>query len=600
MYFDEDKSESKVFSIRWLKKDVVLKNVLSFNADVVFVCAGGMSLTEETIKELKKMGVITVCITLSDPDVYFDNGRKYCSWYDIYYTNSLYALNQLYKNSDNCKLLPFAASPQLHKPMKVPKKYDVVIVGHARADRIVLVNKLKKKFKIGLFGNGWYKNRNTEVHGLDHVKAINSGKLYLSFANTSAGYTNVKVGLFEAAACGVPVITNYFKEVESYYTFGIDILGYTNELMLISLIKLYLKNNVLRQLMAKNIYKKTLSRHTWWHRWNIIINDIEIVRVNKKNKYIILSESYLESSIKNGLACNWDVINNIWLKSYPEVTAYLISYFCKRNFLPIVILSAAEKLIKLQSNTGGFPSFDNRELLYTFDTGQIMKGFADLYIKTKNIKYLEVAIKAANFLLNMQRRNGSYFPIYNSISDTKIVFSTESDGKNWGSIFSYIQLKNAEGLLEIYNITGDEKYKKSIDKLLSWGIKEENIDCKYTHPFAYYLEGLFACGKKRMVKTLLKQYVIPKIQNNGYIEYFSGAGFSYVSGSAQLAILLYKSGYKKYALMIRNWLRIVSLNSGCGGLFQYANSDGTLCSKIHSEINTWGTKYFCELEYLFL
>ncbi|RAZ93259.1 spore maturation protein, partial [Klebsiella oxytoca] len=75
------------------------------------------------------------------------------------------------------------------------KKYDVVIVGHARKERMETVNRLSLKYRIGTYGNGW-KDSLGVVNGIEHVKAINSGKMYLSFAATMAGYENVKVGIF--------------------------------------------------------------------------------------------------------------------------------------------------------------------------------------------------------------------------------------------------------------------------------------------------------------------------------------------------------------------------------------------------------------------
>jgi len=272
-YFDDFSYDTKR-PIRWLNEKKVLDLIKDLQPDFVIINAGGMSLRPATINFLKNEGIITIGISLSDPDVFPANGKIYSEYYDIFYTNSQYALNHLYSKKANIKLLPFAASSKLHHPLSIEKTYDVVVVGHARSDRIKIIKYLKKYFNIGLFGIGWGAGYNP-LHGEDHVKAINSGKIYLSFSKTVAGYINVKVGLFEAIACKTCVVTEMFEEMEAYFKYGIDILGYVNPKNLVDLIKTYLDNNKLRNWIADNAYKKLLQKHTWKKRWEKVLNDIQ-------------------------------------------------------------------------------------------------------------------------------------------------------------------------------------------------------------------------------------------------------------------------------------------------------------------------------------
>ena len=127
---------------------------------------------------------------------------------------------------------------------------------------------------MGLFGQGWGKEA-TEVHGKEHVKAINSGKIYLSFASTVAGFTNIKVGVFEAAACGSCIITSYFPEMSHYFNYGTEIIGYTDETMLMSAIQTYVKDSTLRTWIGDNAHRRVIQEHTWAHRWSKVMNDIQ-------------------------------------------------------------------------------------------------------------------------------------------------------------------------------------------------------------------------------------------------------------------------------------------------------------------------------------
>ncbi len=139
-WYCEDPTWNPGNPVRWLHHDKVLSVVAEHKADFVVVNAGGMSLREETIAELHKENTVCVGITLSDPDVFPYNGKAYSHLYDLFYTNSLYSLEHQYDKDLKVQLLPFAASPRLHRPIQdVEKKYDIVIVGHSREDRMETV-----------------------------------------------------------------------------------------------------------------------------------------------------------------------------------------------------------------------------------------------------------------------------------------------------------------------------------------------------------------------------------------------------------------------------------------------------------------------------
>lgn len=265
--------------ILWLKHDRVMEIVRVEEPDFIIVNSGGMSLLPSTISSLKEKGIVVICISLSDPDVFSKNGRIYSKYYDIYYTNSKYAQDNLYSPPINVKLLPFGASPRFHYPMDVKKKYDVVVVGHANTKRKEVIQHIKKEgFKVGLYGRGWRRFHNP-VYGTNQVKAINSGKVYLSFSETEAGYINVKVGLFEAIACKSCVFTERFDEMKLYFEDGKEIVGYESITELITLLHRYLGNNKLRQKIIDNSYKMFLRKHTWERRLRRVLNDIQKCRL---------------------------------------------------------------------------------------------------------------------------------------------------------------------------------------------------------------------------------------------------------------------------------------------------------------------------------
>lgn len=265
-------------TVNWLADDRVREVVSSFRPDLVVCNAGAMSLTPTMHQELRSQGIITVGIALSDPDVFPAQGRHYAHLFDLYYTNAEVSLRQYEEIGVKARLLPFAASASFHRPMpEVKKAYDVIIVGHPRADRLAVVKELDKHFKVGVYGKGWrYLGifpRGRQVNGEEHVKALNSGKAYISFSKTVAGYINVKVGLFEAVACGTPVFTEEFPEMEKYFKYGKEIVGYDSIPELVTKLKDYLGHPSKLATLASNARERLLREHTWVRRWEQVLRD---------------------------------------------------------------------------------------------------------------------------------------------------------------------------------------------------------------------------------------------------------------------------------------------------------------------------------------
>ena len=279
-WFAEDTSRSKRFPVRWINEDKLLSLIESMSVDFIILNSGGLSLRPSSLNVLKQKGIVCVGISLSDPDVFQFQSNIYSAWYDLFYTNSVHALRHLY-SAANIRLLPFAASPDVHRPLPdVPLRYDIVVVGHARPERIRIMRSLARYFQVGMFGSGWGSGSRS-VHGEEHVRAINSGRLYLSFSSTTAHYMNLKIGLFEAVACQRAVVTDYFPEIERYFHYGVEVIGYTSKAMLLDLVAFYITNQRLRHWIADNAYQRLLQEHTWKQRWEGVLDDIQRCRLGQ-------------------------------------------------------------------------------------------------------------------------------------------------------------------------------------------------------------------------------------------------------------------------------------------------------------------------------
>lgn len=260
-----------------LEHQKIIGDINEFVADGIILNSGGLYLEDKTYEFMKNNSLISVGISLSDPDVYPYNGKLYAEKFDLFYTNSKYSLeNQYDRQKIKIGIMPFAASMVHHYYMpEVEKKYDVVIVAHARDDRKKIMEKLSSICKVGIYGGGW-ENSLGLVNGKEHVIAINSGKIYISFAKTVAGYNNVKVGLFEAMACNQVVVTSYMEELEDYFDIGKEILCYKEEEELYELIKYYLIHDMEREKIREAGYRRFLREHTYEKRWDKVLNDMYV------------------------------------------------------------------------------------------------------------------------------------------------------------------------------------------------------------------------------------------------------------------------------------------------------------------------------------
>lgn len=313
-----------------------------------------------------------------------------------------------------------------------------------------------------------------------------------------------------------------------------------------------------------------------------------------ESKALRSAEGFLVQCVKGGLAYSFNTETEQWVKPYPEVTGYLLSYFAQDRQEHEIkgIINAARKLVSVQHHCGGFASFFDKNRLFTFDTAQIMHGLASLHLATRDSRWLDGAIRAADFVCDMQLPNGSMFPIYDLSREARYV---ETHGQ-WGVCFSPIQAKNIEGLRVMNKLTGNARYAEAAEGLVTFG--KRTCDLTYTHPGAYCLEGLWAAGETEFVYDRLRLDILPRLQPSGFLAYAPSLPYAYVSGSVQMGILLYKAGFRDESCRILEWARRVQQQHSSGGLFQYADSEGKLDRHVHMEINSWGTKYFCQLERL--
>lgn len=292
--------------INWLRDEVITDLIDGHHPGVVICSAGGLSPSPSMHTYLQEMNIVRVGIALSDPDDFADRSKQFSPYFNLFYTNAIGSLDGYKQIGVQAKLLPFAADPTFHRPLRNLKKTDLVVVGGLRPERVRLVEAMRaSNLKVRCYGDGWpipapepaghlpgflgklfpkiafRSNQNkggqplsTEVHGEDHVVAINSGTVYLSFARTMAGFTNVKVGVFEAAACGACILVQDFSEIHEYFEPGKEIVTYTSEADAVAKAHHLCRNRRTASQIGEAARRRVLLEHSWEHRWQNVLKDI--------------------------------------------------------------------------------------------------------------------------------------------------------------------------------------------------------------------------------------------------------------------------------------------------------------------------------------
>jgi uncharacterized protein YyaL (SSP411 family) len=258
---------------------------------------------------------------------------------------------------------------------------------------------------------------------------------------------------------------------------------------------------------------------------------------------------------------------NGWSSSYPETTGYIIPtllQYAHANKDANIIKSAAHAadwLISIQKPSGGWQGGrvnENRPEI-VFNTAQIIRGLLAVYKIENNNVYLDSAIRAGDWLCNIQDHTGTW--TQNALMGEARVYD------------SYVDYP----LLMLYHESRIEKYKMHAIKNLEWIVNEKQSDngwfedCDNTikhndrpilHTIAYTIDGLLDCGiylndrkyiegAKKAADVLKEKFDRDAYLFGRYDKEWNGSEHMILTGCAQMAIVWLKiahySGNKAYA-----------------------------------------------------
>lgn len=202
----------------------------------------------------------------------------------------------------------------------------------------------------------------------------------------------------------------------------------------------------------------------------------------------------------DGVSAFFDVAAGSWAPSYPETTGYIIPTFFDyaaytgNETYRARAMRMAVWLLTLQLENGAFPmgplwpDLAQERKPIVFDTGQIIHGLVRTFEETGDLRYLEAAQRAGDWLVSILEPDGSWRRF---------------------DFLDHVHVYNARvawALLRIDEASHADKYRSAAVKNLTWTMQQQTADGWFqhaafapdqeplTHTLAYTIRGLLESG----------------------------------------------------------------------------------------------------------
>jgi polysaccharide pyruvyl transferase CsaB len=145
-----------------------------------------------------------------------------------------------------------------------------------RPDRIETMESVSRAVEsVKMYGNGWKIPGIKPVTGIRQMQAMREGRVHVNFPRTLAGFTNIKCGVFESVASGGVLTTQRFDEMERYFAYGEEIIGYIDAEDLAEQLRKLLKEPERLESMRRAAFARLAAEHLYEHRWLDFFEELE-------------------------------------------------------------------------------------------------------------------------------------------------------------------------------------------------------------------------------------------------------------------------------------------------------------------------------------
>lgn len=265
------------------------------DADLMFTVLFKDELDKKSVKKISdSVGMVTLN-WFCDDHWRFDNfSREWAPCFDYVVTTAASALPKYEKiRYENVIKSQWACNNFLYRKMSLPLKHDVTFVGQPHGNRRSIVRALKDaRINVLTWGNGWESGRVTQE---EMIKIFNQSRINLNLSNSSNKILisklkallkldrneslskqndQIKGRNFEIPGCGGFVLTGKADNLEDYYQDGKEIICFETINDIIENINYFTEHEDERVMIAEAGYARTLSEHTYVHRFNDIFGKV--------------------------------------------------------------------------------------------------------------------------------------------------------------------------------------------------------------------------------------------------------------------------------------------------------------------------------------
>ena len=260
----------------WLRWDRIREPLEDFEPQLVVCNAGGLGFRPDDAESLRRRACL-VGIALSDPDVFEPATRWIAPGFDVFLTNAPDCVPRYEALGVRAMLLPIGTNHEFFRPVQPLPEYrcEVLHLGRALPDRVEPVRALLENFDTHLYGERWDEygipSRGV-IYGDALLSALSSAAVTVLFFLTPSGRPLVKVGLFDFAAAGALVATNRFTEVERYFDYGTEIIGFDTTEDMVRTIRHHLDHPDQAAAIRHAGRERVLREHSWAAIWTRLID----------------------------------------------------------------------------------------------------------------------------------------------------------------------------------------------------------------------------------------------------------------------------------------------------------------------------------------
>jgi len=295
-----------------------------------------------------------------------------------------------------------------------------------------------------------------------------------------------------------------------------------------------------------------------------------------------------------GVSQTYLIRSEHWANSYPETTGYIIPTFYSyaaltgRDDIRQLARQMTDWECEVQTDCGGVlaGAMGDSDQPTIFNTGQVLFGWVRSFEEEKDERYRYAAIKAANWLCDVQDEDGCWRQFGSPMTDKSInTYNTRS----------------AWGILRVYQITDEPRFLEAAVKNIEWAFAQrhengwlpqnclQDDEQPFVHTIAYAMRGIMEIGaysgREDFIELAIKMgdALLLALPENGMLpgrfdcQWQPTVKWSCLTGDAQIAINWsrlyqltgdekYKQGISKILLFLKSTQKLSGLTAECGGI----------------------------------